>query len=96
MNFFQKPFDTLKARSYIRATDGDDALGGRKAIRFSRVYQAHASWPKGWGEVGSVFLKAQAFSRDFCCLTIESEERETWTADVLADLARESSVEETL
>jgi hypothetical protein len=35
MNFFQKPFDSPKSRSYIRATDGDDALGGRKAFRFS-------------------------------------------------------------
>jgi hypothetical protein len=43
MNFFQKPFDSPKSRTYIRATDGDAALCGRKAIRFSRVYQAHAS-----------------------------------------------------
>jgi hypothetical protein len=35
MNFFQKPFDRPKGGSYIRTTDGDDALGGRKAIRFS-------------------------------------------------------------
>jgi len=96
MNFFQKPFDSLKTQSYIRATDGDDALGGRKAIRFSRVYQAHASRPKGWGEDGSVFLEAQAFGRVFCCLTIESEERETWTAEVLADRPLTRAVEETL
>jgi hypothetical protein len=31
-----------------------------------------------------------------CCLTIESEEREAWTADVLADGALRSFVEETL
>ncbi len=34
-----------------------------------------------------------------CCLTIESEERETWTADVLADIpARfaEPDVDETI
>jgi hypothetical protein len=40
MNFFQKPFDRPKGGSYIRTTDGDDALGGREAIRFSRVTQA--------------------------------------------------------
>jgi hypothetical protein len=43
VNFFQKPFDSQKPRTYIPATDGDDALGGRRAIRFSRVYQANAS-----------------------------------------------------
>jgi hypothetical protein len=37
MKFFQKPFDSLKTRFYIHATDGDDALRGRRAIRFSRV-----------------------------------------------------------
>jgi hypothetical protein len=29
MKFFQKPFDSLKTRFYIHATDGDDALRGR-------------------------------------------------------------------
>jgi hypothetical protein len=95
MKFFQKLFDSLKTRSYIHATDGDDALRGRLAIRFSRVSQAHASWPKGWGESGSVFSRAQAFAVTIRCLTIESEERETWTAESLRTVPS-WAVEETL
>ena len=37
-----------------------------------------------------------SLGRDVCCLTIESEEREAWTADVLADGAFGLRREETL
>jgi hypothetical protein len=60
VKFLQKPFDSPRGHSYIAPTVGAAALCGRKAIRFSRVSRAYASWPKGWGESGSVFLEAKA------------------------------------
>jgi hypothetical protein len=62
LKFLQKPFDSPRGHSYIAPTVGVAALCGGKAIRFSRVSRAYASWPKGWGESGSVFLEAEAFA----------------------------------
>ena len=62
VKFLQKPFDSPRGHSYIAPTVGVAALCGGKAIRFSRVSRAYASWPKGWGESGSVFLEAKAFA----------------------------------
>ena len=54
----------------MTTTDGDDALGGRKAIWFSRVSRAISHLTVRLGKAGSVFGDASP-RRHFCCLTIE-------------------------
>jgi hypothetical protein len=48
-------FDRSKAPPYISTTDGDDALGGRKAIWFSRVSRAISHLTERLGNSGPVF-----------------------------------------
>jgi hypothetical protein len=77
--------------TYIRTTDGDAALCGECGAVLSRI---SGFWPPGpwvWSKIVSVWACPSLETR---CLTIESEERETWTAEVLADALR--GVKETL
>ncbi|WP_400766050.1 hypothetical protein [Methylosinus sporium] len=86
----------LRGRSYKAFIDGG-AANERRTKSFLRLL---GSWPPGW----FVGTKKRLWNWGFglgavdCCLTIESEERETWTADVLADVLhlRMGEVKETI
>jgi hypothetical protein len=48
-------FDSPEARSYKPHTDGDDALGGRLAIWFSRVSRVSNHLTERSGKIGPAF-----------------------------------------
>jgi hypothetical protein len=101
MNFFELFLNPAltpeRARSYTPAIDGDAADAADAVRTFSRLLGRSysdqlRSERNGFGAAKVVrprlsLSEILGFPSRRCCLTIESEERETWTAEVLADLS---------
>ena len=92
---------TVGAASSISSTPTATPLptaAGTRLLRASRgVHHLNGSarWVGAFRAIAVLLLLGVSLWYG-CCLTIESEERETWTADVLADVPGNGNVDETL